>query len=282
MSARCIAASASGAKVGGPATGPFTSGTRCGNGIYSQSPNHPGGDSHRRTSRRRSPQRLATIVQALSRPIEHEKIIRVHSRVPVVAPARVDVHRLVRALKTKAKATYVVLHANHARELSPNSRQACARLVDGGIPMLESDGVVARRRWRAQNLGDLMRVLVECRVKPYYLATAIWRRVPRIGARALRRARLWRGRYAAGFPGFASRPMSSTFRRARQIADRTQLSQARRQAQRVVRVRRRRLQWGSPRLSAKAKAACTLTCEENYGLEGRAAQCSQVLCRRKL
>ena len=182
------------ARSGGPATGPFTSGTRCGNGIYSQSPNHlevilTGGDPLLL-----SPQRLATIVQALDT-IEHIKIIRVHTRVPVVAPARVT-SSLVRALKTKAKATYVVLHANHARELSPNSRQACARLVDGGIPMLSQTVLLRGVNDDAQSLGDLMRVLVECRVKPYYLhhcdlapGTSHWRTSIEEGqalARALR------------------------------------------------------------------------------------------------
>ena len=141
-----------------------------------------------------SPQRLATIVQALDT-IEHIKIIRVHTRVPVVAPARVT-SSLVRALKTKAKATYVVLHANHARELSPNSRQACARLVDGGIPMLSQTVLLRGVNDDAQSLGDLMRVLVECRVKPYYLhhcdlapGTSHWRTSIEEGqalARALR------------------------------------------------------------------------------------------------
>src|SRR5713101_6477912 len=67
-----------------------------------------------------SARRLAGIVEALAA-IEHVKIIRVHTRVPVVAPARAT-PSLVRALKAAGKATYVVLHANHARELSPNAR----------------------------------------------------------------------------------------------------------------------------------------------------------------
>ena len=63
-----------------------------------------------------SPRRLAAIVGALGE-IAHVKIIRVHTRVPVVEPARVT-PALVRALRASGKATYVVLHANHARELT--------------------------------------------------------------------------------------------------------------------------------------------------------------------
>src|SRR5215468_8782366 len=63
-----------------------------------------------------SPRRLEQLVNALAA-IEHVKIIRVHTRVPVVEPSRVTT-QVVRALKTSAKATYVVLHANHPRELT--------------------------------------------------------------------------------------------------------------------------------------------------------------------
>src|SRR5438105_14822251 len=69
-----------------------------------------------------SPRRLGQLVQALGT-IEHLKIIRVHSRIPVVAPSRVTA-AMVGALKAPGKATYVVLHANHARELTASARAA--------------------------------------------------------------------------------------------------------------------------------------------------------------
>ena len=75
----------------------------------------------------------------------------------------------MRALKAKGKATYVVLHANHARELTDAARDACARLVDAGIPMLSQSVLLAGVNDDPQTLGALMRALVECRIKPYYL-----------------------------------------------------------------------------------------------------------------
>ena len=63
-----------------------------------------------------SPRRLKRVMSRLAA-IAHVKVIRVHSRVPVADPARVT-PELVRALKARGKATYVVLHANHARELT--------------------------------------------------------------------------------------------------------------------------------------------------------------------
>jgi lysine 2,3-aminomutase len=127
-----------------------------------------------------SPRRLADIVKALAK-MPHVKIIRVHTRVPVVEPARVT-PALVRALKARGKATYVVLHANHARELTPAARSACARLIDAGIPMLSQSVLLRGVNDDAATLGALMRTLVECRIKPYYLhhgdlapGTAHWR-----------------------------------------------------------------------------------------------------------
>ena len=100
--------------------------------------------------------------------IPHVKIIRLHTRIPVADPARIT-GELVRSLKAKGKATYVVLHANHARELTNAAREACARLIDAGIPMLSQSVLLAGVNDDPQTLGELMRALVECRIKPYYL-----------------------------------------------------------------------------------------------------------------
>jgi len=114
-----------------------------------------------------SPRRLRAAVSRLAA-IEHVKVIRVHTRVPVADPARIT-PELVRALKAKGKATYVVLHANHARELTDAAREACARFVDAGIPMLSQSVLLKGINDDPQTLGALMRAFVECRIKPYYL-----------------------------------------------------------------------------------------------------------------
>jgi lysine 2,3-aminomutase len=114
-----------------------------------------------------SPRRLQAAISRLAT-IEHVKIVRVHTRVPVADPARIT-PELVRALKAKGKATYVVLHANHARELTDAAREACARFVDAGIPMLSQSVLLRGINDDPQTLGALMRAFVECRIKPYYL-----------------------------------------------------------------------------------------------------------------
>ncbi len=114
-----------------------------------------------------SPRRLRDVMKRLAA-IEHVKVLRIHTRVPVAEPSRVTAE-LVRALKVKGKPTYVAVHVNHARELTATARAACARLAHAGIPLLGQSVLLAGVNDTPQALGDLMRALVECRIKPYYL-----------------------------------------------------------------------------------------------------------------
>jgi lysine 2,3-aminomutase len=119
-----------------------------------------------------SARRLAHVVSRLAA-IAHVKVLRVHTRVPIAAPERVST-ALVRALRAKRKASYVVLHANHPRELSNAARAACDRLIDAGIPVLSQTVLLRGVNDDAETLSALMRALVECRIKPYYLHHADW------------------------------------------------------------------------------------------------------------
>jgi lysine 2,3-aminomutase len=121
-----------------------------------------GGDPFILTARRAEDltRRLADIV--------HVKVLRWHTRVPVVDPARVTPD-FVAALKSPYAATYVALHANHACEFTPPARDACARIVDAGIPMLSQTVLLKGVNDDADTLADLMRTFVENRIKPYYL-----------------------------------------------------------------------------------------------------------------
>ena len=114
-----------------------------------------------------SARRLKAVVARLAE-IAHVKVIRVHTRVPVVAPERISA-ALVRALRVPGQATFVVLHVNHPRELTGKARAACARLVDAGIPLLSQSVLLRGVNDDAETLGALMRALVECRIKPFYL-----------------------------------------------------------------------------------------------------------------
>ena len=113
-----------------------------------------------------SPRRLGAIVRRLDR-IAHVRVIRLHTRVPAADPAFVT-PELVGALAAE-KAVWVVLHANHVRELDDAARTACARLTSAGIPMLAQTVLLAGVNDDPAALEALFRALVAMRVKPYYL-----------------------------------------------------------------------------------------------------------------
>jgi lysine 2,3-aminomutase len=114
-----------------------------------------------------SARRLAEIMERLAR-VAHVKVVRFHTRVPVVDPERIDAD-LVRALMASGKTTYVALHANHPRELTQAARAACARLIDAGIAMVSQTVLLRGVNDDAETLASLMRAFVENRIRPYYL-----------------------------------------------------------------------------------------------------------------
>lgn len=114
-----------------------------------------------------SARRLAALMERLAG-VGHVKVVRFHTRVPAVDPAKVT-PELVAALKHPALTTYVALHANHPREMTQDARAACARIVDAGVPMVSQTVLLRGVNDDADVLGALMRAFVEARVKPYYL-----------------------------------------------------------------------------------------------------------------
>lgn len=114
-----------------------------------------------------SPRKLAEIMAELAA-IDHVRIIRIHTRVPVADPARVTAETAA-ALRTDGATTWLALHANHPRELTAAARSACTRIVDAGIPMVSQSVLLRGVNDDAATLEALMRAFVECRIKPYYL-----------------------------------------------------------------------------------------------------------------
>src|ERR1700690_3907315 len=113
------------------------------------------------------PRRLAEIMADLAA-IDHVRIVRIHTRVPVADPARVS-GEMIAALRVEGATTWVALHANHARELTDKARAACAGIIDAGIPMVSQSVLLRGVNDDAASLEALMRAFVECRIKPYYL-----------------------------------------------------------------------------------------------------------------
>jgi lysine 2,3-aminomutase len=114
-----------------------------------------------------APRRLAGLMAALDA-IGHVDVVRVHSRVPVADPPRVT-GALVAALRAKRATTWLAVHCNHARELTPAARAALARLADAGIPLLGQTVLLAGVNDDVPTLEALFRAMVAARIKPYYL-----------------------------------------------------------------------------------------------------------------
>jgi lysine 2,3-aminomutase len=114
-----------------------------------------------------SPRRIAAVMARLKK-MDHVRIVRFHTRVPVVAPETVT-PELVAALGASGKTTYVGLHCNHPRELTPAARAACARLIDAGLALVSQTVLLRGVNDDAATLAELMRSLVELRIRPYYL-----------------------------------------------------------------------------------------------------------------
>jgi lysine 2,3-aminomutase len=114
-----------------------------------------------------SPRRIAQVGKDLGA-IGHVKLLRWHTRVPVVDPAAIT-DELIAALHVPGAATVVAVHVNHPRELAPEARLAIAKLVDAGILVVSQTVLLHGINDEITTLEALMRAFLECRIKPYYL-----------------------------------------------------------------------------------------------------------------
>jgi len=113
-----------------------------------------------------SDERLEYIIARL-RSIKHVEIIRIGTRTPVVLPQRIT-PQLCSMLK-KYQPLWINTHFNHYKEITAESTEACARLIDAGIP-LGNQSVLLRGVNDCPNImKKLLHKLVSNRVRPYYL-----------------------------------------------------------------------------------------------------------------
>ena len=116
-----------------------------------------------------SDERIAGLLAELAG-IDHVLTVRVASRTPVTLPQRIT-DALCRTLRSHP-AVWLMTHFNHPRELSADAREACARLVDHGIPVMNQSVLLRGVNDDAATLESLFRGLVRTRVRPYYLLQA--------------------------------------------------------------------------------------------------------------
>src|SRR5699024_5258298 len=100
--------------------------------------------------------------------ITHLQRLRIHTRLPVVLPERVDA-ALCAWLDALPQQKVVVIHANHANELDASVADACARLRDVGVALFNQSVLLRGVNDSADALTDLSERLFACGVVPYYV-----------------------------------------------------------------------------------------------------------------
>jgi EF-P beta-lysylation protein EpmB len=114
-----------------------------------------------------SDQRLASLLEGLAA-VPGLRRLRIHSRLPVVLPARLTT-RLTSLLAGNRLATSLVLHANHSRELTGTLAAALGPLRDAGVTLLNQAVLLAGVNDDARVLADLSETLFDLGILPYYL-----------------------------------------------------------------------------------------------------------------
>jgi len=144
--------------------------------------------------------RLAALTRALES-VRHVRRLRVHTRLPIVLPRRVD-SGLETWLARSKWPVVVVLHANHANEIDAEVRDACARMRAAGATLLNQSVLLRGVNDDGAALAELSLRLFESGVLPYYLhvldrvAGAAHFEVPEARARRIA------GELAAILPGY--------------------------------------------------------------------------------
>ena len=100
--------------------------------------------------------------------IAHVKRIRIHSRLPVVLPERID-DSFLAWLNSLPQQKVVVLHANHANEFDASVDAACARMRAAGVTLLNQSVLLRGVNDSADAIANLSERMFAAGVLPYYL-----------------------------------------------------------------------------------------------------------------
>ena len=113
-----------------------------------------------------SPKVLEGVLAEL-RQIRHIEVIRIGTRVPIFLPQRITPD-LVEML-AKYHPLWMNVHVNHPKEITPEVEDALDRLARAGIPLGSQTVLLRGINDHPVVMGKLMRELVRCRVRPYYI-----------------------------------------------------------------------------------------------------------------
>jgi EF-P beta-lysylation protein EpmB len=100
--------------------------------------------------------------------ITHLKRLRIHTRMPLVLPQRIN-DKLCELLQRLPLTCIVVIHCNHAQELDDAVHMACKQLKSAGIELFNQSVLLRGINDSVQALSALSEKLFEYGVIPYYL-----------------------------------------------------------------------------------------------------------------
>lgn len=101
------------------------------------------------------------------RRIKHIEFVRIGTKIPAVLPMRIT-RDLVKMLR-KHHPLWMSIHFTHPTEITPETREATARLADAGIPLGSQTVLLKDINDDTEVMKSLMHSLLTMRVKPYYL-----------------------------------------------------------------------------------------------------------------
>ncbi len=111
--------------------------------------------------------KLATLISSLET-IKHIQTLRIHTRLPVVLPGRINTG-LLHILQSSRFQLVMVIHTNHANELGSAEHSKLHLLHNAGITLLNQSVLIKGVNDNADTLIALSKRLFECRTLPYYL-----------------------------------------------------------------------------------------------------------------
>jgi len=114
-----------------------------------------------------SDSKLADFLQQLSA-IPHIKRLRIHTRLPVVLPARIN-RSLLTIFRHSTLQICMVIHANHANEIGDIEMQVLSQLSQAKVKLLNQSVLLAGINDQSDILNQLSERLFEAGVLPYYL-----------------------------------------------------------------------------------------------------------------
>lgn len=119
-----------------------------------------------------STRRLSDVIQKI-RSIEHVRIVRIGSKIPAYNPYRIindpSLLEMIRTYSTKEKRIYIMIQFNNPREITPQSRQGAALLMEAGAVLANQTPLIRGVNDEPGVLSELFRQLSFIGIAPYYV-----------------------------------------------------------------------------------------------------------------